>query len=162
VPITLDYFEGRPAWKMDLEQPEDFRDVELRFRVRLFRLPTGVMLSTWLRLYDLPDRPYSVHRVLDASDGACRRWLDAAARTQVIELMFTRFRRTLSVEDMAIGELCELGQIHLSGLKAPDSQAALNQFLDVFNASMKERWDVARAWERVAETLCPPLPAESN
>jgi hypothetical protein len=159
VTITLDYFEGRAAWKLDLEKPESFRSVELRFRIRLFRPPRGALMSSWLRLYDLPDQPYSVHRVLDLSDGACRRWLEAAAREQVIELMLPGYVRTLSIEEFCIAELVELGQIHIAQQTAPDGDKALETFLEIFREAMKERHDVERAWKAVDESLKrKPLP----
>jgi hypothetical protein len=165
VTITLDYFEGRAAWKLDLEKPESFRSVELRFRIRLFRPARGALISTWLRLYDLPDQPYSVHRVLDLSDGACQRWLDAAAREHVIELMLPGYERTLSVEEFCIAELVELGQIHIAQQTAPDGNKALDIFLEVFREAMDQRHDVARAWKAVDESLKrkpPPPPPPSS
>jgi hypothetical protein len=162
--IDLEYFEGRAAWKLDLEQPESFRSVELRLRVRLFRPRHGAVFASWLRLYDLPDRPYSIHRVLDISDSACQRWLGAAAREGAIELLLPGYRRTLSVEEFHIAELVELAQIHIGQQKAPDGDAALQSFLGVFNAAQKERYDVERAWKRVEESLAlpPPPPISSG
>ena len=74
-PGRLYYYDDVPAWGIRVPQPSRFRDAGITLEFRTFLLPKGGLLACILRLYDIPDQPFYVHRVFDPSDSSVSDYL---------------------------------------------------------------------------------------
>lgn len=161
--IELFYYDDKPAWRISVPHPARFRGVQYRIRFQLFAMPQGVLLGWWLRLYDVPDQPYFVHRVVDLSDSVVRDYMERLARDKTIVLVFESagtepgFAESLSVESTGIEDIVADGKRRLAALREQDGRAALDAFMDIFNEALPARGDVGAAWKAVAEKY--PQPA---
>ncbi|MDE2293041.1 MAG: hypothetical protein KGL53_13240 [Elusimicrobia bacterium] len=155
--IELFYYDDKPAWRVAVPHPARFRSVQYRIRFQLFALPQGVLLGWWLRLYDVPDQPYFVHRVVDLGDAVVWDYMRKLAQKQVIVLVFEStgsepgFAEELSVEGTGLEGLLKDGEKRLESLRGQDGRAALDAFMSVFNEALPKRGDVGAAWQAVLE-----------
>lgn len=155
--IELFYYDNKPAWRISVPHPARFRGVQYRIRFQLFVLPQGVLLGWWLRLYDVPDQPYFVHRVVDLSDQVVRDYMERLADGKSIVLVFESngtepgFAEGLSVEATGVEDLLSEGVKRLAAMPDQDGRAALDAFMTVFNEALPARGDVGAAWKAVVE-----------
>lgn len=155
--IELFYYDNKPAWRISVPHPARFRGVKYRIRFQLFALPQGVLLGWWLRLYDVPDQPYFVHRVVDLSDQVVRDYMERLAHGKSIVLVFETngsepgFAEALSVEATGVEDLLADGTRRLGAMRDQDGRAALDAFMSIFNEALPARGDVGAAWEAVFE-----------
>ena len=151
--ITLHYEDGRPVWKITVVQPSRFREVPYEIIPRLFTLPSGALLGILLNLYDVPDQPYFIHRVMDLSDPEVERYIGACVRDKSLLAVFEAkgtdkgFTRDLKV-DVRAWEACLRQGLRHNGKVELDGEEALKVFLDVFNQASRER-GVEHAWNEV-------------
>jgi len=78
--VILEYEGEQPAWRISMEKPLSFSGVRYELLGRLFRLPQGALFAILLNLYDIPDQPYYVHRVLSLEDRQALNYLNACVR----------------------------------------------------------------------------------
>jgi len=155
--IELFFYDNKPAWRISVPHPARFRGVQYRIRFQLFVLPQGVLLGWWLRLYDVPDQPYFVHRVVDLSDQVVRDYMERLAEGMSIVLVFETngtepgFAEALSVEATGVEELLVEGVKKLAAMPNQDGRAALDAFMNIFNEALPARGDVGAAWKAVVE-----------
>lgn len=155
--IELFYYDNKPAWRISVPHPARFRGVQYRIRFQLFALPQGVLLGWWLRLYDVPDQPYFVHRVVDLGDTVVRDYMERLAQGKSIVLVFEStgtepgFAESLSVEATGVEDLLSEGVRRLDALNGADGRAALDAFMEIFNEALPARGDVGAAWKAVVE-----------
>lgn len=155
--IELFYYDNKPAWRISVPHPARFRGVQYRIRFQLFALPQGVLLGWWLRLYDVPDQPYFVHRVVDLGDSVVRDYMERLAQGKSIVLVFEStgtepgFAESLSVEATGVEDLLSEGVRRLDSLNGADGRAALDAFMEIFNEALPARGDVGAAWKAVVE-----------
>jgi hypothetical protein len=155
--LTLQFDEGRPAWKISAVQPSRFRDVNYEVTVRVFRLPQGALLGVLLNLYDVPDQPYFLHRVMDLSDPTVERYVLAAIEHGRLVAVFEPkgedegFRREFSLEPRRWEQCLREGREHNRSVQV-DGGRALERFLEVFNPASREK-GVERAWDDVQQKL---------
>lgn len=155
--IELFYYDEKPAWRILVPHPARFKRVQYRIRFQLFALPQGVLLGWWLRLYDVPDQPYFVHRVVDLGDQVVWDYMRRLAAKQVIVLVFEStgteagFAEELSVEGTGLDAVLRDGEKRLKALGGQDGRAALDAFMGIFNAALPARGDVGAAWKAVEE-----------
>lgn len=157
--ITLHYEEGVPAWQLSTVQPSRFKEVRYEVQARIFRLREGALLGILLNLYDIPDQPYFVHRIMDLSDPEVLRYVEACGRHGRIVTVFEPkgveegFKRELDL-DSALWQRCLLeGRAHNAAIHA-DGDRALESFLEVFQKASRER-GVEHAWDEVDRRLVP-------
>ncbi len=154
-PGRLYYYDDVPAWAIRVPQPSRFRDAGITLEFRPFLLPKGGLLACILRLYDIPDQPFYVHRVFDPSDSSVADYLKASLEiplwvlelhgggqdpdlTRLVRLKAKTFKRHLT---KILRHNKSLG-IALAG------PAALKEFLNTFDAAAKDDgWEAG--WEAV-------------
>jgi hypothetical protein len=166
--ISIEYQDGLPAWRAKIVQPERFRDVEYSIQTRLFRMPKGALASVMLKLYDVPDQPYFVHRVMDLSDEIVAKHVRACADAGRMVLIFESsgeapdVDRTVDLEPKAWGKLIAEGETHNQG-RSIDGAASVEDFLTVFN-EISRKEGVEAGWQEVEKRyeLVPKPPQQSN
>jgi hypothetical protein len=156
--IDLHYYEKHPAWKIVVPDPERFRGVNYDLEIRLFRMPRSGLVAYWLRLYDDPDQPFFLHRVLDPSDDAIAKYLGAVRDGNKIVLVFESpgeqgsFAVDLPVNGKGLGEVMEMAVNHSKQLgDEAHGEKSVEDFLTIFNAALREKGDVTAAWQAVDE-----------
>lgn len=156
--ISLHYEGGRPAWRITVVQPSRFKEVNYELRARLFRMPQGSLLGVLLNLYDVPDQPYFIHRVMDLSDKEVSKYVRGCVKEGNLVAVFEPkgeddgFERELTVDIRAWETCLRQGQAHNRKVDV-DGAKALDAFLEVFNAVSREK-GVEPAWEEVDRSLC--------
>ena len=151
--ITLDYDDGNPAWRLRTVQPSRFRDVRYSVQTHLFRLPEGALIGILFNLYDIPNQPYFIHRIMDLSDPEVERYAEACVRQSKIVTIFESkgeeagFRRDIAIDAEAWRECILQGRAHNDTIDA-DGDRALEIFLDIFHRISRER-GVEPAWEEI-------------
>ncbi len=81
--VDLHYVDGRPAWRVAVPNPPQFRNVRSEIDFSLFNLKAASLPAYWLRLYDIPHQPYFVHRVLDLGDATVHRPEDSKGTPRI-------------------------------------------------------------------------------
>jgi hypothetical protein len=151
--ITLDYDDGNPAWRLSTVQPSRFRDVRYSIQTHLFRLPEGALIGILFNLYDIPNQPYFIHRIMDLSDPEVERYVEACIRHKKIVTVFESkgeeigFRRDIKIDTDAWRECLLEGRAHNAAINA-DGDKALEIFLEIFHRISRER-GVEPAWEEI-------------
>jgi len=167
MPVDIHYYDDEPAWKVVAADPSRFRGVNYDLEIKLFRMPTGGVVALWLRLYDVPDQPFFLHRVLDPTDETIGPYLRAIKKAGKIVVMFESpgeqegFAVELPVNPEGVKEVLEGAQSHNEQLgDGAIGDKAVEDFLQVFNPSLKEDKSVEAAWEKVsaAYPYSPPPP----
>ena len=82
-PGKLYLYDGFPAWKIRVPQPSRFREVRHTLEFRPFHLPTAGILACVLRLFDIPEQPFFVHRAFDSADPQVAEYLEQS-RTSLL------------------------------------------------------------------------------
>lgn len=161
--IELFYYDEKPAWRISVPHPARFKGVRYRIRFQLFSMPQGVLVGWWLRLYDVPDQPYFVHRVVDLGDSIVWDYMRRLDATQTIVLVFEStgteqgFAEELSIDGTGLGELLKDGERRLQAAGRTDGRAALDAFMSIFNDALPKRGDVGAAWDAVFERYPQPV-----
>lgn len=157
--VEIEFQEDTALWRIDVEAPNSFRDVPIKLETAVFTMPTGALIGLWLRLYDIPERPYFVHRILCFEDPVSSKWLRAIAATGVLIVRLTTTMRDSTlllrppVDSGRLSSLLELSDEHNRRLDCLDSTAALDQFNDVFDESLRSHFNVGKAWLAVHQSL---------
>lgn len=155
--IELFYYDEKPAWRILVPHPARFKRVQYRIRFQLFALPQGILLGWWLRLYDVPDQPYFVHRVVDLGDAVVWDYMRRLAAKKVIVLVFEStgteagFAEELAVEGTDLDLILGDGEKRLQAMGKQDGRAALDAFMAIFNEALPARGEVGLAWKAVHE-----------
>lgn len=162
--IELFFQDDVPAWRITVPQPTRFKGVRYDIWFQLFTLPNGTLIGCWLRLYDVPDQPYFVHRVLDLGDEVVQQYMDRLRKARKMVLLFEStgeldegFAQEVEINGPELNKTLREGLERVDALGAVDEEAALDDFMEVFNAALRERGDVGQAWEAVLERF--PLKA---
>lgn len=168
--VEIHYYEDDPAWKIVAADPSRFRGVNYDLEIKFFRLPTGSLVALWLRLYDVPDQPFFLHRVLDPTDETIGPYLRAVKEAGKIVVMFESpgeqegFVVELPVNPEGIKEVLAGAESHNEELgDKVNGEKAVEDFLRVFNPSLKEDKSVEVAWEKISAAypcVPPPSPPE--
>jgi len=152
----LFYVGGKPGWRIRVPQPERFRGVDYDVRFRLFPMKKGVLVGCWLRLFDIPDQPYFVHRVLDLLDPDVMLYMSRVEKAGRMALVYESmgasegFVEAVSVKDTGLADLlAEAGSL-IQG-REPVGGEVLDAFMKVFNEALTARKDVGQAWDAVAK-----------
>ncbi len=144
-PGRLYYYDDVPAWSIRVPQPSRFRNAAISLEFKTFLLPKGGLLACLLRLYDIPEQPFFVHRVFNPGDSSASdyltRTLDAPLwvlelhgggqdpdLTRLVRLDAKAFKRNLT---KVLRHNKSLGK-KLAGA------AALSGFLNIFDAAAKD------------------------
>jgi len=161
--IDLEYKDGLPAWRIRVVQPDRFRGVRYVLQTRLFRLPEGALLAVLLKLYDVPEQPYFVHRVMDLTDPEVVRYVEATWRAgRVLAILDSAgqqegFQRGLELDGDHWRRCFEEGLAH-NGRIQSNGEASLDSFLKVFRPTSQEK-GVESAWDEVDKAFnSPPSP----
>ena len=156
--VELFFQEDLPAWRITVPQPGRFSKASYDIQFRLFTLPSGTLIGCWLRLYDVPDQPYFVHRVLDLGDAVVQKYLRRLLDAKRLMLVFQStgeadegFSRRIDIAGDDLGNAIRAGLERVRGLGPVVDEAALDDFMSVFNAALRARGDVGRAWAAVQE-----------
>jgi hypothetical protein len=156
--VELFFQDELPAWRITVPQPRRFKDVRHDIWFQLFTLPNGTLIGCWLRLYDIPDQPYFVHRVLDLGDEVVQQYMERLRKSKRMVLLFEStgerdegFAQEIDIEGSQIERPLNEGLERVEKLGEVDEEAALDDFMSVFNNALKERGDVGQAWEAVLE-----------
>jgi hypothetical protein len=158
----LHYYDECPAWKVVAPAAERFKDVEYRLAFHVFCLPQGALIACWLRLYDIPDQPFFLHRILDVSDARVAEYLERMASSKKLVLLFASsgeqedFAIDLDLSNSELGEVLRTATEHMQSLAAPDGRAALEAFLAVFDPALKSRGACDLAWDDVDKAFAAP------
>ncbi|MFH2201616.1 MAG: hypothetical protein ABIJ96_00730 [Elusimicrobiota bacterium] len=157
--ITLDYEDTRPAWRLKTVQPSRFRGVRYQVQTRLFLMPEGALIGLLFNLYDIPNQPYFIHRIMDLSDPEVDRYVDACVRCGSIVTIFESkgeeagFRRDIELDAEEWRACLDEGREHNASIET-DGSRALEIFLDVFHRISRER-GVEPAWDEIARRCAP-------
>lgn len=155
--ISLHYEEGRPAWRLSTVQPSRFKEVRYEVQARLFRLNDAALLGILLNLYDIPDQPYFIHRIMDLSDPEVLRYVEACGRHGKILTVFEPkgmeegFAREIALDAEQWHRCLLEGRAHNAAITT-DGDKALEAFLEIFHKVSRER-GVEPAWEEVERRL---------
>lgn len=159
MPVKLDYYDGAPAWRIVAPNPARFRGVDYELEFKLFKFPRGALLAAWLRLFDVPERPYFLHRVLDLGDSETFGYMQRLRDAGKIVLLFESkgeqgdFAIELPVSGQALGAALDAGKGHIRSRRDPDGPATLSAFLAIFDPVLRERGDIQRAWVAVERVI---------
>lgn len=156
-PGKLYLYDGIPAWNIHVPQPSRFRHVKTTLEFRAFRLPGAGVLACILRLFDVPEQPFYVHRAFDPGDPGVSDYL---AKSQESLLWVVELRgsgedpgcvRLLALKDSGFLECHAEVQKHNRSLGTRlDGAGALKEFLMTFEPASKEGgWEAG--WEAVGE-----------
>ncbi len=165
--VEIHYYGDEPAWKIVAADPSRFRGVNYDLEIKLFRMPTGGLVALWLRLYDVPDQPFFLHRVLDPTDEIIAPYLRAVKKAGKIVVMFESpgeqegFAVELPVNPEGMEEVLGGALSHNEQIgDEANGEKAVEDFLQVFNPALKEEKSVESAWEKVraAYPYVPPPP----
>lgn len=154
-------YDGHPAWVAKVPDPTRFRDVEYQLQWRLFAMPQGALAAAWLRLYDIPDQPYFLHRILDLSDRAIQTHLEQLRDGSELLLVMQSpgeqgmMRRSLRVDSVEVGRVLSEGLSHNRSLAKVEGPAALKAFGEAFNP-VSGKSGVAEGWAAVERLLPQP------
>ena len=156
--VELFFHDEVPAWRITVPQPKRFQGVRHDIWFQLFTLPSGTLIGCWLRLYDIPEQPYFVHRVLDLGDEVVQQYMERLRTARKLVLLFESTGEADEgfAEEVVIGanqleRPLRDGLERVERLGDVDEEAALDDFMDVFNTALRERGDVGQAWEAVLE-----------
>jgi hypothetical protein len=153
--VRLAVIDGLPAWQVRVVQPDRFREVRCTLDLRLFKMPQGGLFAVLLQLYDVPNQPYFIHRVLDLSDPEVIRHLDLCCKNGRLVIAFDTvgqgagYNRPLPLDGGRWQLLLKEGLAYNATVEVR-GQAALDAFLQVFMPVSRER-GVRPAWEAVGE-----------
>jgi hypothetical protein len=156
-PARVEYVEGRPAWPVSVVHPSRFRGVEYDLAFELFRLPQGALIACLMRLYDIPESPYFLHRVFDLSFAPVREYLhalvDAGDWTLVLESKGSEpsVTRRMRLDDELLAKLLAHGEAFNARLAKVEGSKALEQFLSVFEPAAEKNgceagWKAVERW----------------
>ncbi len=151
--IVLNYEDGFPAWRLRTVQPSRFREAPYEIHARVFCLPEGALLGMLLNLYDIPNQPYFIHRILDISDPEVARYIEACGKSGRIIALFESkgeedsFQRDIKLDAESWRRCLQQGRAHNDSIQA-DGDRALESFLDVFHKISRER-GIEPAWKEV-------------
>lgn len=157
--VELFVVGGKSAWRIRVPQPERFRGVRHDLRFRLFRVRGGKLIGCWLRLFDIPDQPYFVHRVLDLADPAVSEYMDRALRQGAMVLVFESrgteagFSREIPVPAAELGAALRGAARAGKPAEEEGGSAGVEEFMAVFNPALRELRDVGKAWDAVERRL---------
>lgn len=157
--IQLDYRDGDPAWCLRMVQPERFKEVDYKLIVRTFLMPKGGLIGVLLKLFDDPDQPYFVHRVMDLADPNVVKHVEACADAGKIVAVFEPvgqspgFSRPLELDGGEWGRCLQEGLDHNKAVGA-DGDIALDSFLNIFRPVSETR-GVEEAWEELDKKYPP-------
>ena len=157
--ITLDYEGDDPAWRLRTVQPSRFRSVRYQVQTRLFLMPEGALIGLLFNLYDIPNQPYFIHRIMDLSDPEVDRYVEACVRCAGIAVIFESkgeeagFQRDIQLNAGEWRACLEEGREHNAAIET-DGNRALEIFLDVFHRISRER-GVEPAWDEIARRCAP-------
>lgn len=154
-PGRLYYYDGLPAWLVRAPQPSRFKDVRMSLQFADFPLPNGGLLACILRLYDVPDQPFYVHRLFDPGDPGVAEYLDRCEKRRhwIVEIASggqdPEVFRVASLDGAGFDERLRAARAHDRRLGSKrDGGAALRSFLAVFDAAAKEGgWE--KGWKAV-------------
>jgi hypothetical protein len=153
-PAKVEYIDGRPAWPVGVVHPSRFRGADYDVQFCLFRLPQGSLIACLLRLYDIPESPYFLHRVFDVSFPPVREYLhalvDAGEWMLVLESKGSEatVTRRLKVEQEGLAKLLAQGEAFNSRLPRVEGAKALEQFLALFEPEA-EKGGCEAGWRAV-------------
>lgn len=152
------YIEGKPAWVIRVPQPGRFRDVERSLQFRLFYLPQGALVTCLLKLYDIPDQPYFIHRVFDISHDSVWEFLTQLTRSGTCTLDFESkgneegFIERIPVNTRRLSEMLQHGFAYNTGLSHLNGAEALERFLEVFEP-WAQKHGCEAGWEEVERSF---------
>ena len=156
--VELFFQDEVPAWRITVPQPQRFRGVKYDIWFQLFTLPSGTLVGCWLRLYDVPDQPYFVHRVLDLGDEVVQQYMERLRKSSKMVLVFEStgeidegFAQEVEISGKDLSKTLSEGLERVEALGEVDEEAALDDFMELFNTALKDRGDVGQAWEAVLE-----------
>ncbi len=156
--VELFFQDDVPAWRITVPQPQRFKGVKYDIWFQLFTLPNGTLIGCWLRLYDVPDQPYFVHRVLDLGDEVVQQYMERLRKAQKMTLIFEStgeadegFAQEVDVNTGDLEKSLDEGLARVEALGEVDEEAALDDFMEVFNSALQSRGDVGQAWEAVLD-----------
>ncbi|MEE8424388.1 MAG: hypothetical protein V3S11_01090 [Elusimicrobiota bacterium] len=151
--VVLHYEDGFPAWRLRTVQPSRFKKAPYEIHVRVFCLPEGALIGMLLNLYDIPDQPYFIHRVLDISDPEVARYVEACGKSGRIIALFESkgeeesFQRDIKLDAQSWRRCLQQGRAHNESIQA-DGDRALESFLGIFHKISRER-GIEPAWKEV-------------
>ncbi len=152
--ITLDYDNDRPAWRLRTVQPSRFRNVRYKVQTRLFLMPEGALIGILFNLYDIPNQPYFIHRIMDLSDLEVEHYINSCVHHGRIVTVFESkgeeigFRRDIELDAEKWRQCLQEGLAHNSSIDT-DGDRALEIFLEAFHRISRER-GVEPAWDEIA------------
>ena len=158
-PGNLYYYDEFPAWTIRVPQPSRFQDVRLGVSFAAFPLPTACLIACIIRLYDIPDQPFYVHRVFDLTDEGVAEYVErsAAKKHWVLEIrgggQDADVFRILSLEHSDLRAVLSFG-INENKKKGSvlDGEKALKDFLASFEPAAKDGgWEAG--WDAVREAF---------
>ncbi|MBI4678761.1 MAG: hypothetical protein HY748_14370 [Elusimicrobia bacterium] len=158
--VRLAVIDGMPAWAVRVVQPDRFSEVRCILEPRVFKLPQGALFAVNLQLFDVPEQPYFIHRVLDLSDPEVVAHLDLCGRTGRLVIAFDTvgqavgYNRTLELDGGRWQLLLKEGQAFNATVQV-QGQASLDAFLEVFLPVSRER-GVKAGWGAVGERYPAP------
>jgi hypothetical protein len=139
---------GAPTWRIRVDSPEEYREVEHRNDFRIFYFPGGAVLSWVLDLSTPSSDSLAVHHAFDLSDGPTRDYLSAVAASGKVVLLFegSEDQKTpISVGTAKLSRLLKQGLDYNGRLSATSGAEAVRKFLELFDPLFRERGAEA-AW----------------
>lgn len=161
------YIEGKPAWVIRVPQPGRFKGVERSLQFRLFYTPQGALIACLLKLYDIPDQPYFIHRVFDISHDSVWEFLTQLTRSGNCALDFESkgneegFIEKIPINARALSEMLQHGFAYNTGLKQLNGPESLDRFLEVFEPCA-QKYGCEAGWEEVEKHFSPRRDKEKD
>ncbi|HXX93993.1 MAG TPA: hypothetical protein VEN81_10185, partial [Planctomycetota bacterium] len=146
---------GKPTWRVQVEQPGGWASGEHSNEFRLFNLPGSAVLSWLLTLTDEAGESLVIHHAFDLSDAPMRSYLDRAAEGGRVLLVFEgagALQKDCSVGSAKLRKLIDQGQQYNDRLTTTNGPEAVRVFLDAFTPVFREAGAHA-AWEAVDRSV---------
>ena len=165
----LYYKDNYPAWTIRVKNPENFHNVKMELKINTFTLPQGSVLAILFFMYDIPDRPYYVHRAFNIQDPEVRRYLDRSFSrlTWYVEILDDEHHapledhspvksciHLLSLSEAKFAEAYRQALSYNDNLKEPlDGELALVNYLALFEAALLKHEKPLQAWQDIHQQL---------
>ena len=150
--------DGIPVWVVRVVNARRFRGVQGVIKARVVKMREGAVLLTNLDLYDIPDQPYFIHRVLDLGEATCAAWARALARerSMIVEVHCKGTGGEHRLTAWLNGPL-DLADVKIAAEhcgRLPDQKVlAVDRAVDGIADLQKQRKSIAHSWDELAAKL---------
>lgn len=167
--VSIEYQQGKPAWRIQDENPETFLTVDYEIQFKIFPFPQGALVSCLLMLYDKVDHPYFLHRVYDISDPIALNYLTKIVQYGEVVLLLEKIsdnqvpgldsreihERTITIDKALLQAVLEEGKEYNQANPDLYGLEALELFVQEFQ-ELRSQHPLPEIWDRIYQKFCFP------